>query len=334
MNSARLDVATLETLVSAAVAAPSIHPTRPWRFRLDPDTVTLEIRAVPYGGPRPADPAGRAPHLAAGCAVLNLRVAVAHFGWEPVTRLLPRPEEPDLLATVRIVGGDGDVPAPGLYDALWRRHSSRFPFSGRPLPRAVLGELAAAARAEGALLSRPTPKETERLLELAEADHHISTDSDPAARSRVSAPEPLAPRGCRDRLPQRPAHRYPAAVPARPLLAVVTTADDGRIDWLRAGQALQRVLLVATAHGLRTSLLHQALDRPDPGARLRPGSCGAGHAQMVLRLGYGPEGPPSPRRAAQEAGTGRGHRAVSRPPTPPAHTTPTASRSPRGARPA
>ncbi|WP_308288488.1 hypothetical protein [Streptomyces macrolidinus] len=207
MNSARLDVAALETLVSAAVAAPSIHPTRPWRFRLDADTVTLEIRAVPDGGPRPSDPAGRAPHLAAGCAVLNLRVAVAHFGWEPVTRLLPRPEEPDLLATVRIVGGSGDVPAPGLYDALWRRHSSRFPFSGRPLPRAVLGELAAAARAEGALLSRPTPEETERLLEPAsEADHRVSTDSDPAARSRTYAPqppEPLTPRGCRDRLPGR-----------------------------------------------------------------------------------------------------------------------------------
>ncbi|WP_308288489.1 hypothetical protein [Streptomyces macrolidinus] len=121
---------------------------------------------------------------------------------------------------------------------------------------------------------------------------------------------------------------------ARPLLAVVTTAGDERIDWLRAGQALQRVLLVATAHGLRTSLLDQALDRPGPRARLGPGSCGAGHAQMVLRLGYGPEGPPSPRRAAQEAGTGRGHRAVSRPPTPPARTTPTASRSPRNVRPA
>ncbi|MDR3083939.1 MAG: hypothetical protein LBV60_23990, partial [Streptomyces sp.] len=318
MNSASLDVATLETLVSAAVAAPGIHNARPWRFRLDPDTVTLEIRAATDRGSHDLDPAGRALHLSAGCAVLNLRVAVTHFGWEPVTRLLPRPDEPDLLATVQIAGGVQDASVLGLYDALWRRHSSRFPFSGRPLPGAVLSELADAARAEGALLSRPTPQDTERLLELTwEAEHRTTAEPGPAAQSRPWAhgphpaalgrpPEPVGPQGCRDRVPPRgfPSHRHPAAETARrletrPLLAVVATAHDRPIDWLRSGQALERVLLVATAHGVRTSLLHQALEWPDLRARLMPWSSGLGHAQMVVRLGYGPEGPTSARRAPQ-----------------------------------
>ncbi|MGW3498541.1 Acg family FMN-binding oxidoreductase [Streptomyces sp. NPDC001020] len=316
MNSASLDVAALETLVSAAVAAPSIHNARSWRLRLDPDSVTLEIRTATDHAPHHVDPAGRALHLAAGCAVLNLRVAVAHFGWEPVTRLLPRPDEPDLLATVQIAGGSGNASVLGLYDALWRRHSSRFPFSGRPLPGAVLGELADAARAEGALLSRPTRQQTERLLELTgEAEGRTmagraaeirpwARGPHPAALDRPA--EPLGPQGCRDRIPRGfPAHRHPAAgavrrFEKRPLLAVVTTEHDQRIDWLRAGQALERVLLVATAHGVRTSLLHQALEWPDLRARLRPWSSGLGHAQMVVRLGYGPEAPASARHAAQE----------------------------------
>ncbi|KPI19046.1 hypothetical protein OK074_1510 [Actinobacteria bacterium OK074] len=54
MSTTVLDVPALETLIAASVAAPSIHNTQPWRFRLDPDTVTLEIRAVAERGLRNA----------------------------------------------------------------------------------------------------------------------------------------------------------------------------------------------------------------------------------------------------------------------------------------
>ncbi|TLS45341.1 hypothetical protein FE633_14760 [Streptomyces montanus] len=321
MRPAVLNVPTLEKLVSAAVAAPSIHNTQPWRFRLDPDTVTLEIRAATDRGLRHIDPTGRALHLSGGCAVLNLRVAVAHFGWEPVTRLLPRPDEPELLATVRFGGTASAASTPHLYDALWRRRSSRFPFSERPVPAAVLIELAEAAHAEGALLSRPEPAATDRLLRLIRvAEHRNTADPDRAAESRRWAhdpngealgmpPETLGPQDFRERIPMRDfgAHRHPAELTARPFenrpsIAVLSTVHDRRTDWLRAGQALERVLLVATAHDVRASLLHQALEWPDLRDQLgQVPDDRHTHAQMVLRLGYGPEGPPSPRRTAQQA---------------------------------
>lgn len=321
MTTATLDVATLETLVSAAVAAPSVLNTQPWRFRLDPDTVTVEIRAATDRGLRHIDPTGRALHISVGCAVLNLRVAVAHVGWEPVTRLLPRPDEPDLLATVRLAGPARNSTTPRLYDAVWRRHSSRFPFSERPLPSAVLAELDEAARAEGALLNVLAPRDTDRLLRLTwEAERRNTADADRAAESRHwvqdgprsaalgMVPWTLGLQDFRDRIPMRDfgAHRYPADLPARPfetrpLLATVTTAHDRRADWLRAGQALERVLLVATARGVRASLLHQALEWPDLRNELGSRSGDRrNHIQMVVRLGYGPEGPPSPRRTARQ----------------------------------
>jgi nitroreductase len=319
MNSATLDVPTLETLVSAAVAAPSIHNTQPWHFRLDPDTVTLEIRAAASRGLRHTDPTGRALHLSVGCALLNLRIAVAHFGWEPVTRLLPSPAEPDLLATLRF-GGTARTSRPHLYDVLWRRHSSRFPFSERPLPTAVLTELAEAAHAEGALLSRPSPGETDRLLRITrEAERRNTADPERATESRRwvhepdrtglgMRPETLGPQDFREQVPMRDfgAHRHPAILTARPFekrptIAVLSTAHDRRTDWLRAGQALERVLLVATVHGIRASLLHQALEWPDLREQLGPlPSDRRDHAQMMVRLGYGPEGPSSPRRAARQ----------------------------------
>lgn len=318
MRTAVLDGTTLETLLSAAVAAPSIHNSQPWRFRLDPDTLTLEIRADTHRGLRHTDPTGRALHLSVGCAVLNLRIAVERVGWAPVTRLLPRPDEPGLLATVRLAGTSRPTTAhPALYDAVWRRHSSRLPFAERPLPTPVLTELTEAAHMEGAVLHHLTPARTDTVLRLTrEAEHRNTVDPDRAAESRRwltqpdtgtglgMPPEVLGPQDFLDRIPMRDfrAHRHPDELPARPFerrpaIAVLTTAHDRRTDWLRAGQALERVLLTATAHGVRASLLHQALEWPDLRERLRPPTgprtC---HPQMVLRLGYGPEGPATPRR--------------------------------------
>jgi hypothetical protein len=155
MESTTCGAALVETCVAAAVAAPSIHNTQPWRFGLDTETVTFEVRADPDRGLRHVDPSGRALLLSVGACVFNLRVALTHFGWSPVTRLLPRPDDPDLLATVRpsgLTAREGEERKADLYEAIWRRHSSRFPFARRPLPAAVREELGAAARAEGASL--------------------------------------------------------------------------------------------------------------------------------------------------------------------------------------
>ncbi|MGW8375201.1 hypothetical protein [Streptomyces sp. ODS28] len=318
MPSTTFDAATLERLISAAVAAPSIHNTQPWRYRLDPDTLTLLVRAEPERGLRHTDPAGRALLLSVGASVLNLRVAIAHFGWRPVVRLLPEPADPSLLATVRLAGAPrtGTLLRADLYDAIWRRHSSRFPFSGRPLPAPVRDELEEAALSEGALLEFPERRERQRLLGLtAEAERRNREDADRRDESRGwihtpahggvgLAPVSLGPQDARGRLPLRDfgAHRPAAPLPSQaferdPVLALLSTAHDRRADWLRAGQALQNVLLVATAHRLRSSLLHQALEWAD----LRWALAGAvtpvpgRYAQMLLRLGEGPQGPASPR---------------------------------------
>jgi hypothetical protein len=87
---------------------------------------------------------------------------------------------------------------------------------------------------------------------------------------------------------------------ASPLLAVLGTQQDAERDWLRAGQALQRVLLTACELGLQASYLNQ----PVQVASLRPqlrSLAGDGAPQIVLRLGY-PETelPAAPRRPLED----------------------------------
>jgi len=320
MQTPEVDATALETLMAAAVAAPSIHNTQPWRFGMDPLTRAIEVRADRRRPLPLADPEQRALHMSVGAAVFNLRVAAAHLGWGPVVRLLPDPRDPDLLASVRLTG-----PEPGgqpsyrtLYEAVERRHTSRMPFTGRPVPERVTTEMIMAARAEHAHLDVPDIVRTRRLLRLtgaaetrnaghpartAEAHTWINTpgDEDPYGIP-VTALGPLEAAG---RMPMRdftgmlPGMRLPALRFERHAqVALLWTVRDRPEDWLRAGQALERVLLVATVHGVRTSMLHQAMEWPD----LRAAVGGPRHRcfpQLLIRFGYGPEGGRTPRASAQ-----------------------------------
>ena len=316
-----LDPNAVQTLISAGGAAPSIHNTQPWRFTVDPQTRTVTVHAAWERSLPLADAKGRALHVSVGAAIFNLMVAARHLEWEPILHLLPRSSDPGLLAEVRMAGPPltGRTPGPDLYEAIAQRRSSRLPFTGCRVPPAVVDELTAAARTEGAELSLPGAAESARLLELtADAELRRTTDHERLHETRSWLREPdkgpygvpytaLGPRDARAHVPMRdftgqdPVHWQPsAAFEEHPKLALLSTCDDRAADWLRAGQALEHVLLLLTSHGLRASMLYQALEWHDLRWLLRdPLSPGLGQPQMLLRIGYGPQGPPTPRRPAQ-----------------------------------
>jgi nitroreductase len=289
-------------LVTAATMAPSMHNTQPWRFRIEPASQTIGLRADPARMLRFGDPAGRALHIACGAALFNLRLAAAMAGRQPVFRLLPDPGQPLLLATVRLAGWRQPQPDEReLHEAITARHTNRSPYSGRPVPPGVLAELAEAARIEGAILHFPDHQEAIRLLGLAR-DAERALLSDPAyreelarwaggARDREGIPdEVLAPHDPRGTAPVRD---FTPAGPAsyawfedEPQLAVLSTHFSGRADWLRAGQALQRVWLTATSRGLAVSPLTHPLETADAWLVRDPRSS-VEDPQMILRLGYG-----------------------------------------------
>ncbi|MFI7413492.1 Acg family FMN-binding oxidoreductase [Streptomyces sp. NPDC049627] len=321
MQTREVDATAVQALLAAAVAAPSIHNTQPWRFGLDPENRSIEVR-VDRGRRLPmADPDTRAQHLSVGATVFNLRVAAVHLGWGPVTRLLPAADDPDLLATVQLAGPatDGQLPLGELYEAVERRHTSRMPFTGRPVPDAIVTEMISSARAEGAQLDVPDIPATRRLLRLtqaAEARNALDPERAAEVRRWINAPGtdafygiPLTALGPLDASGRMPVRDFTGGLPAPHLpalrferhaqVALLWTFHDRREDWLVAGQALERVLLTATRSGVRTSMLHQAMEWPD----LRTAMAGARRRcrpQLLIRFGYGPEGGRTPRAAAAD----------------------------------
>jgi nitroreductase len=310
----------VDELVAAAAAAPSMHNSQPWRFRAQPAAAAIELRADPRAMLPVADPHARALHIGCGAALFNLRAAAAVAGLEAQVRLLPHPDcEPLLLAVVRLAGPHRATAAEReLAAAIPRRQTNRGPYRNRPVPPGVRAELAEAARAEGAVLHFPGEEESARLLRLA-ADAEQELLADPGyraelarwaggARSAEGIPDaalgPRSPAGAtpvRDFTPDRPpAPGQYAWFEDHPQLSVLSVGSADRVGWLRAGQALQRVLLTATLRGISACPLTQALETPDAW-QVRDPRAGMEHPQMILRIGYGlPQPPGAPRRRAAD----------------------------------
>jgi hypothetical protein len=68
-------------------------------------------------------------------------------------------------------------------------------------------------------------------------------------------------------------------------VVVVCTAENRAVDWLIAGEAVQRLVLEAATHGLAVAEVLGNLELPADRSRLRQRLGGADHPQAVLRLG-------------------------------------------------
>jgi hypothetical protein len=200
-----------------------------------------------------------------------------------------------------------------LAEAIPNRHTSRRPYGSTHIPERVLDDLGAAAHAEGGSLVVVDPVTREAVLSLvrtAEVRQRSSrryraelakwTVATPGRDDGVP-PEAFGPRPelaaipVRDFDPEHVTNRRVARYEREPNVAVLFTSEDGRADWLRAGQALEHVLLTATVHGLVAAPLTQAMElvglREIVSASQYPQV-----AQLVLRLGYAGRARQTPRR--------------------------------------
>ncbi|HEU4421299.1 MAG TPA: nitroreductase [Pilimelia sp.] len=316
--------AALRQCLLAATAAPSIHNTQPWLFRLRRDPAgavdAVDVLVDRHRQLRTIDPFGREMFVSVGAAVFNLRVAVRAHGRQARVRLTPDPAEPDLAATVTIGEAAPSLSAANaLAEAIPHRHTNRRPFADKPVPYGTMEELSAAAVAEGAMLLVTDPPLRDGVLSLTRtAEDRMRTD--PRYRAELAAWTTPGGVGRRDGVPRQafgPRDRN-TALPLRDLAlgqgaptAVVTfepdptvvllfTPGDEPADWLRAGAALQRVLLTGTIRGLAATPLSQ-LTEIQALRRLLADTATGYVVQTVLRIGYPTTAAlPTPRRPVED----------------------------------
>jgi nucleotide-binding universal stress UspA family protein len=306
-------------LLRYAILAPSNRNTQPWFWKVNGNTVALyadRTRALPH-----LDPENRELILSCGAALLHLRIAIRHFGFEDEVSVFPDQNDPTLLATVQLVEGVTDSPQEEqLFTAIPLRHTNRHPFIERALPDLLKEELQAQAKREGA-----------RLLLIEDAETRFAIIKLITHSSRIQGHDPqfveetldwLRPRDSRirsaDGIPREASsggllsHNAADVAAAQsekdellawsaPLLAVLQTEDDRSRDWLAAGQALARVLLRAAADGVQASFFNGPVEVAAMWPKLHEILKQASLPQMILRLGYpSQEVGATPRRQVDE----------------------------------
>jgi hypothetical protein len=292
-------------LIATAARAPSVHNTQPWRFRVGEYAIELhaDVRRKLL-----VDPLGREMLISCGAALFGLRLAVRSLGYLPVVELFPDPARLRLLARVRL----GAV-APmttrerQMLDALPHRHTHRGPFAPGPLPAGLVPGLQHDVLVEGAeLVLIDQAIAYQKLAGLADAVSRLrepnplarvdvrrwSRDPGDPARDGVPAHAFRATADCGPgQLPQRDFDLgrglglLPAGGPPPAVTAVLTTRGDGRADWLRAGQALHRLLAHAAGSWVFASLHTEPLEADVIRALIKERLALPGAPQMVLQLG-------------------------------------------------
>jgi nitroreductase len=312
-----------ECALRYAVRAPSGHNTQPWRFAISHDLLHLyadRSRRLPV-----VDPDDRALVISCGAALAHLTVALRHFGYAGDPTPFPDAADRDLLATVGL--GQAHRPEPDdheLFEAIGTRHTHRAAFESRPIPHRILAQLQRDSEGTGAAVHVFTGDEPQAALAKLVAEGDRTQFSAAGFRRELAAwvrpnrtrrPDgmPGYAFGISD-LPSllgptmiatfdagaRQAKKDEQLAMTAPALIVLSTAGDTPSDWLAAGQAVAVLVLRATAHGLAASFLNQPIEVPALRARL----CGllgsSASPQLLLRVGYGANDRPTPRRSVAD----------------------------------
>jgi hypothetical protein len=226
-------------VVGAAMWAPSVHDTQPWWFTANGPEISLHADADRQL--IVADPGGREMIISCGAALFTTRLALRSLGYMRTHRggFDPRPLAPELLAALqegaeqdgamlRILTGEGNRAA--LAVAVETAECALMPDSAHARELARWASPPGSTRRDGV---PPTvyPVRPERTL-----PHFPSRDF---AHGRSW--------GC-------PPFSSAVAPRSAGVVCLLTTTGDRPVDWVNAGQALQRVLLTSATCGVAAAL--------------------------------------------------------------------------------
>ena len=322
----------LKFLLNYAILAPSSHNTQPWLFKIVDDN-TIELYADRTRALALVDPVDRALTISCGAALSHLQIAIRHFGYAYKVEPFPDSNNKDLLS--RVILYDRKEPVNeenSLFKAITKRRTNRLKFEDRELEESLISKLRSVITdIEGRVeVEEETPtvwlhiaKEEGEKNSLADliAEGDCIQLSDKRFRRELASWIHSSRSHSMDGMPgyafgyndimsrmgpfvlqtfdfgKGQAAKDRQLATGSPALAILGTRSDEPKDWLKAGMALSRMLLAAQTENVWSSFLNQPIEV----LKLRPKvqelvEEEKGFPQILLRMGYGNDIKPTPRR--------------------------------------
>lgn len=291
----------MERLVYYARLAPSSHNRQPWKFVVGEAEIDLFADIDKWL--RVADRDRREMFISLGCAIESIRIAADYAGYGTSVRHFPVMNNESLVAriTVNRDGPRRDDAAGHLLRFMTLRHTSHRMFEpARPVSEVdrkslynafQIGEVSLQLTSDAAVLASLAQLETQ-------ADAQLF--SDPDYRQEISgwlSRDLFGASWLLSKLGQLAIEHLPVAVrvgqadaarlSSSPLVGILSTKGDRRVDELQTGEAYLRVALVAERYDLRIQPVSQLVEVPQTraeAARL----CGVGDRilQHMFRIGH------------------------------------------------
>jgi nitroreductase len=309
------DRETVRAAMALATRAPSVHNTQPWRWKIGEHSVHLYAEQSLHLVH--TDPDGRDLLISCGAALHHAAIALYALGWQPTVRRFPNPAEPNHLAAIEVVRCTPQQPDIALAAAIPRRRTDRRYYSGWPVALGDIAMMTARAARLGigvrrvklndvikAALRQAVSQHVQDLDYLTELTMWTGRYAAVAGVPARSTPTPDQSAAVPGRIFAGPVLDQPTGITAADdngSLLALGTPTDTPLDRLRAGEATSAVLLTATAQGLSTCPVTEALENPECRAIIGTDVFGDELVpQMLVRVGWAPLNadplPATPRR--------------------------------------
>ncbi len=313
----------LKFLLRYAILAPSGPNSQPWKFAIHGGGISVFAdlnRALPF-----VDPSNRTLFMSVGCAIANLAVAGAHFGFDSGVSYFPEGQESDLVAKVRLspvgrktVDGQDD-----LFSQIQRRHTTKDRYENAKIEPLILKEIERSINLPGLYLSYLADEDAkDKIADLVSRAHQIqlakkefrrnlgewlrsnwTTEPDGMPLYTFGVPDVVSlgfPAAFKEFDLSRPViYRDSGLIHDCSTLAVLTSDQDDKLTWTMCGFALENLLLRATSHDIRASFFSQPIGVPILREELMM-LVNRGHPQLIFSLGTAKPMHPSPRRPLED----------------------------------
>ena len=312
----------LKFLLRYAILAPSGPNTQPWKYAIHDQSISVFAdlrRALPF-----VDPSNRTLYMSVGCAIANLTVAGAHFGFAPQVSYFPDGQESDLVAEVQLL--PGILPVHGqddLFPQIQRRHTTKDRYENAEIEPFILKEIERNINLPGLYLSYLPDKDAKtKMADLVSRAHQTqlakkefrhnlgdwlrgnwTTEPDGMPLYTFGVPDVVSlgfPAAFKEFDLSRPViYRDSGLIHDCSTLAVLTTDQDDKQTWTKCGFALENLLLRATFYDLRASFFSQPIGLANLREELKM-QVNRGHPQLIFSLGNAKPMRPSPRRPLED----------------------------------
>ena len=288
----------LTFLLNYAILAPSSHNSQPWKFNVTKDEIL--VFADKSRSLQVADADQRELYLSLGCALENLIIAADYFGYSCSVAYFPGKE--DLVAKVVLQPEANPSGDPRLFSAILSRQTNRNPYEPRAISEADLDTIKSISSDPDAAIFLANDSALKKsFLDLVVRANRIQY-SNAGYKSELGhwlGQGVMGPTGIKAKIAQlavvfldmgpQQTEKDAELINSTPYIGFVITANNDSISSLKAGRAMERFWLAATALGISLHPMSQALEVAQTKtelAGLLPAKSGMPQVQQTFRLGY------------------------------------------------